>query len=177
MLASPLWSTGSLGRREAVVEDKPGVTRDRVSYKAEWNGKPITLVDTGGWEIDAKGIDLAVAAQAEVAVELSDGVLFIVDAMVGPTASDERVVQMLRASGKPVILVANKIDDLHLEPEAASLWSLGLGEPFPVSALHGRGVADLLDAALKMLPEKVRSCRRRIFWSKKSRTYRSPKCW
>ena len=143
-----------LGRREAVVEDKPGVTRDRVSYKAEWNGKPITLVDTGGWEIDAKGIDLAVAAQAEVAVELSDGVLFIVDAMVGPTASDERVVQMLRASGKPVILVANKIDDLHLEPEAASLWSLGLGEPFPVSALHGRGVADLLDAALKMLPEK-----------------------
>lgn len=143
-----------LGRREAVVEDKPGVTRDRVSYKAEWNGKRITLVDTGGWEIDAKGIDLAVAAQAEVAVELSDGVLFIVDAMVGPTASDERVVQMLRASGKPVILVANKIDDLHLEPEAASLWSLGLGEPFPVSALHGRGVADLLDAALKMLPEK-----------------------
>jgi len=120
-----------LGRREAVVEDKPGVTRDRVSYKAEWNGKPITLVDTGGWEIDAKGIDLAVAAQAEVAVELSDGVLFIVDAMVGPTASDERVVQMLRASGKPVILVANKIDDLHLEPEAASLWSLGLGGALP----------------------------------------------
>ena len=142
------------GRREAVVEDKPGVTRDRVSYKAEWNGKHITLVDTGGWEIDAKGIDLAVAAQAEVAVELSDGVLFIVDAMVGPTASDERVVQMLRASGRPVIVVANKIDDLHLEPEAARLWSLGLGEPFPVSALHGRGVADLLDAVIKMLPEK-----------------------
>ena len=143
-----------LGRREAVVEDKPGITRDRVSYKAEWNGKAITLVDTGGWEIDAKGIDLSVAQQAEIAVELSDGVLFVVDAMVGPTASDERVVQMLRASGKPVIVVANKIDDLHLEPEAAALWSLGLGEPFPVSALHGRGVADLLDAALKMLPEK-----------------------
>ena len=143
-----------LGRREAVVEDKPGVTRDRVTYKAEWNGKNITLVDTGGWEIDAKGIDASVAAQAEVAVELSDGVLFVVDTMVGPTASDERVVQMLRASGKPVILVANKIDDLHLEPEAAALWSLGLGEPFPVSALHGRGVADLLDAAVKMLPEK-----------------------
>ena len=120
-----------LGRREAVVEDKPGVTRDRVSYKAEWNGKPITLVDTGGWEIDAKGIDLAVAAQAEVAVELSDGVLFIVDAMVGPTASDERVVQMLRASGKPVILVANKIDDLHLEPEAASLVVTRTGGALP----------------------------------------------
>ena len=143
-----------LGRREAVVEDKPGITRDRVSYKAEWNGRPITLVDTGGWEIDAKGIDLSVAEQAEVAVELSDAVLFVVDAMVGPTASDERVVQMLRSSGKPVLLVANKIDDAHLEPEAASLWSLGLGEPYPVSALHGRGVADLLDAALKVLPEK-----------------------
>lgn len=143
-----------LGRREAVVEDKPGITRDRVSYKAEWNGRNITLVDTGGWELHAKGIDLSVAEQAEVAVELSDAVLFVVDAMVGPTASDERVVQMLRASGKPVLLVANKIDDAHLEPEAAALWSLGLGEPHPVSALHGRGVADLLDAVLKVLPEK-----------------------
>ncbi len=143
-----------LGRREAVVEDKPGITRDRVSYKAEWNDRDITLVDTGGWEIDAKGLDLSVAEQAEVAVELSDAVLFVVDAMVGPTASDERVVSMLRASGKPVFLVANKIDDAHLEPEAASLWSLGLGEPYPVSALHGRGVADLLDAVIKKLPEK-----------------------
>ena len=143
-----------LGRREAVVEDKPGITRDRVSYKAEWNDRDITLVDTGGWEIDAKGLDLSVAEQAEVAVELSDAVLFVVDAMVGPTASDERVVSMLRASGKPVFLVANKIDDAHLEPEAASLWSLGLGEPYPVSALHGRGVADLLDAVIKELPKK-----------------------
>lgn len=143
-----------LGRREAVVEDKPGITRDRVSYKAEWNDRDITLVDTGGWEIDAKGLDLSVAEQAEVAVELSDAVLFVVDAMVGPTASDERVVSMLRASGKPVFLVANKIDDAHLEPEAAALWSLGLGEPYPVSALHGRGVADLLDAVVKELPEK-----------------------
>jgi len=143
-----------LGRREAVVEDKPGITRDRVSYKANWNDRDITLVDTGGWEIDAKGLDLSVAEQAEVAVELSDAVLFVVDAMVGPTASDERVVSMLRASGKPVFLVANKIDDAHLEPEAASLWSLGLGEPYPVSALHGRGVADLLDAVIKELPKK-----------------------
>jgi len=143
-----------LGRREAVVEDKPGITRDRVSYRAEWNGKQISLVDTGGWEIDAEGIHFSVAEQAEVAVELADAVLFVVDAMVGPTASDERVVKMLRSSGKPVLLVANKIDDAHLESEAAALWSLGLGEPHPVSALHGRGVADLLDAALKVLPEQ-----------------------
>jgi GTP-binding protein len=141
-----------LGRREAVVEDKPGVTRDRVSYKAEWNDRKFTLVDTGGWEPDAKGIDKAVAIQAEVAIELADAVLFVVDAMVGATSSDERVVPLLRKSGKPVILVANKIDDLKQEPEAAALWSLGLGEPMPVSAVHGRGVADMLDAAMKVLP-------------------------
>lgn len=142
-----------LGRREAVVEDKPGVTRDRVSYKAEWNDRNFTLVDTGGWEPDAKGIDKSVAVQAEIAIELADAVIFVVDAMVGATSSDERVVPMLRKSGKPVILVANKIDDLKQEPEAAALWSLGLGEPFPVSAVHGRGVADMLDAAMKVLPE------------------------
>ena len=142
-----------LGRREAVVEDKPGVTRDRVSYKAEWNERRFTLVDTGGWEPDAKGIDLSVAIQAEIAVELADAVLFVVDAMVGPTSTDERVVKMLRASGKPVVLVANKIDDARQEPEAAALWSLGLGEPYPVSAVHGRGVADMLDAAMKVLPK------------------------
>jgi len=111
-------------------------------------------VDTGGWEHDASGIDASVAEQAEIAVDLADAVLFVVDALVGPTASDERVVKMLRGSGKPVLLVANKIDDSHLDPEAHALWSLGLGEPYPVSALHGRGVADLLDAVLKVLPEK-----------------------
>jgi GTP-binding protein len=142
-----------LGRREAVVEDKPGVTRDRVSYKAEWNERKFTLVDTGGWEPDARGIDKSVAIQAEIAVELADAVLFVVDAMVGATSTDERVVKMLRASGKPVILVANKIDDVRQEPEAANLWSLGLGEPYPCSAVHGRGVADLLDAVMKVLPK------------------------
>ena len=142
-----------LGRREAVVQDEPGITRDRVSYKAEWNGRPFTLVDTGGWEIGAEGLNLSVAEQAEIAVDLADAVLFVVDAMVGATQSDEEVVRMLRASGKPVLLVANKVDDAYQEPEAAALWSLGLGEPFAVSALHGRGVADLLDKALSLLPK------------------------
>ena len=142
-----------IGRREAVVEDKPGVTRDRVSYKAEWNGRKFTLVDTGGWEPDAKGIDKSVALQAEIAVELADAVLFVVDATVGATATDERVVKMLRASKKPVLLLANKVDDERQESDAATLWSLGLGEPHPVSAVHGRGVADVLDAAMKVLPE------------------------
>ena len=142
-----------LGRREAVVQDEPGITRDRVSYKAEWNGRPFTLVDTGGWEVDAEGLNLSVAEQAEIAVDLADAVLFVVDAIVGATQSDEEVVRMLRASGKPVLLVANKVDDAYQEPEAAALWSLGLGEPFAVSALHGRGVADLLDKALSLLPK------------------------
>ena len=142
-----------LGRREAVVEDKPGVTRDRISYKAEWNTRRFTLVDTGGWEPDAAGINASVAAQAEVAVDLADAVLFVVDAITGATATDEFVVKMLRRSKKPVILVANKIDDARQEPEAAALWSLGLGEPWPTSAVHGRGVADLLDHVLTVLPE------------------------
>ncbi|WP_439594134.1 ribosome biogenesis GTPase Der [Microbacterium sp.] len=142
-----------LGRREAVVEDTPGVTRDRVTYKAEWMDRKFTLVDTGGWEPDAKGIDKSVAAQAEIAIDLCDVVLFVVDAMVGATSTDEQVVRLLRKSGKPVFLVANKIDDARQEPEAAALWNLGLGEPHPVSAIHGRGVADLLDEVMKVLPE------------------------
>ncbi|MFU8947568.1 ribosome biogenesis GTPase Der [Mycetocola zhadangensis] len=142
-----------LGRREAVVEDTPGVTRDRVKYKAEWNERQFTLVDTGGWEPDAKGIDASVAAQAEVAIDLSDAVLFVVDANVGATATDEHVVRLLRKINKPVFLVANKVDDVRQEPNAASLWSLGLGEPYPVSALHGRNVADLLDLIMTKLPE------------------------
>ncbi|MCU1510085.1 MAG: ribosome biosis GTPase Der [Glaciihabitans sp.] len=142
-----------IGRREAVVEDTPGVTRDRVNYKAEWNDRKFTLVDTGGWEPDAKGINASVAAQAEVAIDLADAVLFVVDATVGATSTDEHVVRMLRSTKKPVILVANKVDDVRQEADAAVLWSLGLGEPWPVSALHGRGVADLLDKVLEILPE------------------------
>ncbi|BFM23916.1 MULTISPECIES: ribosome biogenesis GTPase Der [Microbacterium] len=142
-----------LGRREAVVEDTPGVTRDRVTYKAEWLDRRFSLVDTGGWEPDAKGIDRSVAAQAEVAIDLADIVLFVVDATVGATSTDEHVVKLLRKSGKPVFLIANKVDDARQEPEATALWNLGLGEPHPVSAIHGRGVADLLDEIMKVLPE------------------------
>lgn len=141
-----------LGRREAVVQDKPGVTRDRVSYTAQWGRREFTIVDTGGWEVDVAGIDAAVATQAEIAVEMADAVIFVVDATVGATASDERVVQMLRRSKKPVILAANKVDSNIQEADAAMLWSLGLGQPYPISALHGRGSGDLLDAAMEILP-------------------------
>ncbi|WP_225754376.1 ribosome biogenesis GTPase Der [Actinotalea sp. Marseille-Q4924] len=142
-----------LGRREAVVEDTPGVTRDRVSYPAEWAGTDFTLVDTGGWEVDVAGMEARVAEQAEVAIELADVVLFVVDATVGPTATDEKVVRLLRKAKKPVVLAANKVDGPRQESDAAALWSLGLGEPHPISALHGRGTGDLLDAAVKKLPE------------------------
>jgi GTP-binding protein len=142
-----------IGRREAVVEDVPGVTRDRVPYDATWNGRRFTVVDTGGWEQDAKGLAAQVAAQAEVAIAAADAVMFVVDATVGPTETDEAVVKVLRRAGKPVVLVANKVDNTRTEADAADLWALGLGEPYPVSALHGRGSGDLLDAVLAALPE------------------------
>ncbi len=142
-----------LGRREAVVEDVPGVTRDRVSYDATWNGRAFTVVDTGGWDPDARGLAERIAAQAEVAVSVADAVLFVVDATVGITDADEAVVRILRKAKKPVVLAANKVDDMRAEAEAYGLWNLGLGEPYPVSALHGRGSGDLLDAILEALPE------------------------
>jgi GTPase len=142
-----------LGRREAVVQDVPGVTRDRVAYDAQWSGRRFTVVDTGGWEPDARGFQARVAAQAEQAMRTADAVLLVVDAGVGATATDEAVARVLRRGGKPVVLAANKVDDERTESEAASLWSLGLGEPRAVSALHGRGAGDLLDAILEALPE------------------------
>src|SRR5688572_6392304 len=142
-----------IGRREAVVEDRPGVTRDRVSYDANWNGRAFTVVDTGGWDPDARGMAESIRAQAEVAVTLADAVLFVVDATVGITDHDEAVVRILRKSGKPVVLAANKVDDQRTEAEAYGLWNLGLGEPFAVSALHGRGSGDMLDAIIAALPE------------------------
>ncbi len=141
-----------LGRREAVVQDVPGVTRDRVSYDADWNGRDFVLVDTGGWAPDAKGLAAQIAEQAELAVAAADAVVFVVDATVGTLDVDEAVVKVLRRSGKPVVLAANKVDDQRTEAEAAGMWNLGLGEPYAVSALHGRGSGDLLDAILAALP-------------------------
>jgi len=144
-----------IGKRLAVVEDKPGVTRDRVAYPAEWAGRDFMLMDTGGWEKNVTGIDLSVAQAAEVAIDLADAILFVVDAKTGATATDEHVVKLLRKANKPVVLVANKVDGPQGELEAAALWNLGLGEPYPVSALHGRGTGDLLDAAIAALPEEM----------------------
>ncbi len=142
-----------LGRREAVVQDVPGVTRDRIFYDADWNGRRFVLVDTGGWDPDGDGMAARITEQAELAVATADAVVFVVDATIGTTDDDEAVVRVLRRSKKPVLLAANKVDDARGEAEAASMWNLGLGEPHVVSALHGRGSGDLLDAVLALLPE------------------------
>jgi len=145
-----------IGRREAVVQDVPGVTRDRVSYDATWNGRRFTVQDTGGWEPDARGLQKAVAAQAELAMKQADVVLLVVDAVVGATATDEAAARVLRRGTIPVLLAANKVDDERTEAEAAALWSLGLGQPHSVSATHGRGTGDLLDEVLAALPHTPR---------------------
>ncbi|MBU6348477.1 MAG: ribosome biogenesis GTPase Der, partial [Actinomycetales bacterium] len=142
-----------IGRREAVVEDRPGVTRDRVRYDAEWNGIPFAVIDTGGWERDPQGLSVQVSAQAERALTESDVIVFVVDTTVGVTKEDEFIIKVLRTAKVPIILVANKVDDERGELEAAQLWSLGLGEPFTVSALHGRGSGDLLDVIVAKFPE------------------------
>jgi GTPase len=142
-----------LGRREAVVEDVPGVTRDRVAYDAQWAGRRFTVLDTGGWQRDARGLAARIAEQAEIAVQAADAVVLVVDTTVGVTDADEAVARVLQRSGKPVVLAANKVDNPAAAAEAAEMWSLGLGEPLPVSALHGTGSGDLLDAVVGRLPE------------------------
>jgi len=142
-----------IGRREAIVEDVPGVTRDRVKYEAEWNGRTFLLIDTGGWEVKPEGISEKITAGAELAIAESDLVLFVVDAQVGALDEDESLLTLLRKSHKKVILVANKVDGTGEENNAHALWNLGLGEPRFLSALHGRGSGDLLDLVVKELPE------------------------
>jgi GTP-binding protein len=142
-----------LGRREAVVEDVPGVTRDRIPYDALWAGRRFTVVDTGGWEPDAQGLQARVSAQARRAAETADLVLFVVDGRTGATETDLAVARTLRKAKRPVVLAVTKIDDERAEPDVSELWSLGLGEPHPVSGLHGRGSGDLLDAVVEVLPD------------------------
>ena len=142
-----------IGRREAIVEDTPGVTRDRVKYEAEWNGRRFLLIDTGGWEVKPEGISEKITAGSEIAIAESDVVLFVVDAQVGALDEDEALLQLLRRSDKTVVLVANKVDGNAEETQAHALWNLGLGEPQFVSALHGRGAGDLMDLLIKTLPE------------------------
>jgi GTP-binding protein len=142
-----------IGSREAIIEDTPGVTRDRVSYEAEWNGKTFMVIDTGGWEPTSEGIALKISDAAESAISDADLVLFVVDAQVGQQSDDDALISVLRKSKKPVMLIANKVDSEKDELDAHSLWNLGLGEPHFISAAHGRGSGDLLDLIVSQLPE------------------------
>ena len=146
-----------LGRREAIVEDTPGVTRDRVQYECEWGGRRFIIMDTGGWEAKPDGIAVQVSAGSELAMQEADVLCFVVDAQVGALDEDDSLVQHLRKAKKPTILIGNKVDGEREEAEAHALWSLGLGEPRFVSALHGRGSGDLLDHIVNVLPEVGRA--------------------
>jgi GTP-binding protein len=143
-----------VGRREAIVEEQPGVTRDRKELESDWRGRRFLLVDTGGWMAPGagSGLDDQVSRQAERAVKGADIVLFVVDATVGVTEEDDQVADVLRRSRRPVVVVVNKVDSEHRETDAWDFARLGLGDPAPVSALHGRQVGDLLDAVVDRLP-------------------------
>ena len=142
-----------VGRREAIVEERPGVTRDRKEVTASWSGREFTLVDTGGWLASGGALDSMVSRQSEQAIAEADVVLLVVDATVGLTDDDDRVAALLRGRDESVLVVANKVDDASHESIIWELLGLGLGEPFPVSALHGRGTGDLLDRLIDLLPE------------------------
>ncbi len=141
-----------IGRREAIVEETPGVTRDRRSFPAEWGSRTFEILDTGGLEPGAEGLDARVGEQARFSIEIADLVLLVVDAVVGPQEDDLSVADMLRKARKPTIVVANKVDSAADEAEVAAFHRLGLGEPAAVSALHGRGSGDLLDRVVALLP-------------------------
>jgi GTP-binding protein len=142
-----------VGRREAIVEEHPGVTRDRKEVAASWSGRDFTLVDTGGWLASGGALDSMVSRQSEQAIAEADVVLLVVDATVGLTDDDDRVAALLRGRDESVLVVANKVDDASHESIIWELLGLGLGEPFPVSALHGRGTGDLLDRLIDLLPD------------------------
>jgi len=142
-----------VGRREAIVEESPGVTRDRKEVTASWSGREFTLVDTGGWLASGGALDSMVSRQSEQAIAEADVVLLVVDATVGLTDDDDRVAALLRGRDESVLVVANKVDDASHESIIWEMLGLGLGEPFPVSALHGRGTGDLLDRLIDLLPD------------------------
>jgi GTP-binding protein len=144
-----------VGRRAAIAHETPGVTRDRVELEVSWRARSFRLVDTGGFVARARGVDASVTAQAARAAESADLVLLVVDAVTGVQEEDASLARSLLRSGSPVLVVANKVDGDRHEPAAAEFYALGLGEPIPVSALHGRGTGELLDRILDLIPDET----------------------
>jgi GTP-binding protein len=142
-----------VGRREAIVEEKSGVTRDRKILEGEWGGRSFSVVDTGGWLRTDDSLARQVTRQAERAMSDADLIVMVVDATVGPTEEDAAVAGVLQRSAKPVLLAVNKVDDANREADAWEFARLGLGDPLAISALHGRGSGELLDAIVDALPE------------------------
>lgn len=142
-----------VGSRSSIVEDTPGITRDRLYGTGEWLTRKFRVVDTGGIEIKNAPFQTEIRAQAQMAMEEADVILFVVDGRLGVTGDDRGVAKMLYKTNKPVILVVNKIDNRENLGDAAEFYSLGLGEPFPVSGAHGIGIGDLLDKIISVLPE------------------------
>ncbi|HEV7723388.1 MAG TPA: ribosome biogenesis GTPase Der, partial [Iamia sp.] len=142
-----------VGRREAIVEERPGVTRDRKEVAADWNGREFVLVDTGGWMARGTALDDKVSKQSEQAIREADAILLVIDTTVGLTDDDDRVAQILRGAKAPVLVIANKVDGTSRDHLVWELLRLGLGDPHPISALHGRGTGDMLDALVAVLPE------------------------
>ena len=143
-----------LSERLAIVEDTPGVTRDRIDGDCEWLSKTYRLIDTGGFQIEDVPFQKEINAQVEIAVEEADVILFIVDGRSGLSADDEYIARLLRKSNKPVILAVNKIDDVSLIDNIYEYYNLGIGEPVAVSGVHGIGIGDLLDRVTEVMPER-----------------------
>ena len=143
-----------IGERDAIVDPKSGVTRDRHYGTAEWNGKRFSIIDTGGYVPDSDNVfEAAIREQVQIAIDEADVIIFVVDAISGVTPIDIEIAKMLRQTKKKVVLAVNKIDNERLELYSAQFYELGLGDPFPISALHGRKVGDFLDEVVKDLPE------------------------
>ncbi|GJM68207.1 hypothetical protein HMSSN036_04230 [Paenibacillus macerans] len=145
-----------IGDRLAIVEDKPGITRDRIYGVSEWNGKPFSIIDTGGIELDdEEPILKSIRMQAELAIEEADVIVFMCDGKTGVTSSDEEVAALLYRSGKPIIVAVNKVDNIGRMENIYEFYNLGFGEPIGVSGSHGTGIGDLLDAITDNLPEET----------------------
>ncbi len=154
------------GKRIAIVEDTPGVTRDRLYFEVEWCGKKMMMIDTGGIEPDTNDVIMShIKAQAQIAIDSADVIIFMTDIRSGLTADDREIGTFLRKSGKPVVLCVNKVDSIGAPPpEIYEFYELGLGDPYAVSSVHGSGTGDVLDRVCELMPEQIgrASCRERV---------------
>lgn len=143
-----------VGKRTSIVDDQPGVTRDRIYANCEWLGVHFSLIDTGGIEIEDRPFQLQIRAQAEIAIREADVIVFIADGKIGLNSDDKYIARLLYKTNKPIILAVNKIDNIDKVADVSEFYALGLGDPIPTSGVHGIGIGDILDKIIKLLPEE-----------------------